>query len=210
MIRGPTKWEPGTSRFRVNPDPRGSTTGVRNECNRGPRARESHRQAAMCSLLRVGRELGDTACSALTGRGSMTRSIAFAAAALLVFGSSAATAEGQSGTLATVKQRGLLNCGVNSALAGFSQSDGKGNWQGFDVDYCKAIAAAVLADPAKVNYIPVPRAERFSSLQSGDIDVLVRNTTWTSTRDSSSGMSFVAVTYYDGQGFMVKASRGIK
>jgi general L-amino acid transport system substrate-binding protein len=141
----------------------------------------------------------------------MTWSIAFAAAATaLLFGMAAGTAEGQNGTLATLKQRGFLNCGVNSALPGFSQSDGKGNWQGFDVDYCKAIAAAVLADPTKVNYVPVPRLERFSSLQSGDIDVLVRNTTWTSTRDSSGGMSFVAVTYYDGQGFMVKASRGIK
>ena len=140
----------------------------------------------------------------------MTRSIAFAAAAALFFAMVAGTAEGQNATLATVKQRGFLNCGVNSALPGFSQTDGKGNWQGFDVDYCKAIAAAVLADPTKVNYVPVPRLERFSSLQSGNIDVLIRNTTWTSTRDSSSGMSFVAVTYYDGQGFMVKASRGIK
>jgi general L-amino acid transport system substrate-binding protein len=140
----------------------------------------------------------------------MTRSIAFAAATALFFAMAVGTAEGQNNTLTRVKQRGFLNCGVNNALPGFSQTDGKGNWQGFDVDYCKAIAAAALADPTKVNYVPVPRLERFSSLQSGDIDVLIRNTTWTSTRDSSSGMSFVAVTYYDGQGFMVKASRGIK
>ena len=163
----------------------------------------------MCSLLRVGSLARSNKRGALTGRGSMTRSIAFAAATALTLGMAAGTAEGQNSTLATVKQRGFLNCGVNSALPGFSQTDGKGNWQGFDVDYCKAIAAAVLADPTKVNYVPVPRLERFSSLQSGDIDVLVRNTTWTSTRDSS-GMSFVAATYYDGQGFMVKASRGIK
>jgi len=140
----------------------------------------------------------------------MTRSIAFAAATALFFAMAVGTAEAQNNTLTRVKQRGFLNCGVNSALPGFSQTDGKGNWQGFDVDYCKAIAAAALLDPTKVNYVPVPRLERFSSLQSGDIDVLIRNTTWTSTRDSASGMSFVAVTYYDGQGFMVKASRGIK
>jgi general L-amino acid transport system substrate-binding protein len=140
----------------------------------------------------------------------MTRSIAFSAATALSFAMAIGTAEGENSTLAMVKQRGFLNCGVNSALPGFSQTDGKGNWQGFDVDYCKAIAAAVLADSTKVKYVLVPRLERFSSLQSGDIDVLIRNTTWTSTRDSSSGMSFVAVTYYDGQGFMVKASRGIK
>jgi general L-amino acid transport system substrate-binding protein len=139
----------------------------------------------------------------------MIKSIAFAAATVLVFGMAAGIAEGQSGTLATVKQRGFLNCGVNAALPGFSQTDGEGHWQGFDVDYCKAIAAAVVADPEKVNYIPVPRLERFSNLQSGNIDVLVRNTTWTSTRDSS-GTSFVAVSYYDGQGFMVKAAHGIK
>jgi general L-amino acid transport system substrate-binding protein len=163
----------------------------------------------MCSLLRIGSLARFNERGALTGRGFMTRAIAFAAATALIFGMAAGIAEGQNSTLATVKQRGFLNCGVNSALPGFSQTDGKGNWQGFDVDYCKAIAAAVLADPTKVNYVPVPRLERFSSLQSGDIDVLVRNTTWTSTRDSS-GMSFVAVTYYDGQGFMVKASRGIK
>jgi general L-amino acid transport system substrate-binding protein len=144
-----------------------------------------------------------------TGGGSMTRSIAYATAVALVFGL-AGGAEGRSSTLTMVKQRGALNCGVNSALPGFSQSDGQGNWMGFDVDYCKAIAAAVFGDPGKVNYVPVPRLERFSSLQSGDIDILVRNTTWTSARDSSDGLSFVAVSYYDGQGFMAKVSRGIK
>jgi len=113
-------------------------------------------------------------------------------------------------TIESVRQRGHLNCGVNSGLAGFSQSDDKGNWRGLDVDYCKAIAAAVLGDHSKVDYVASPRRERFESLQSGNVDVLVRNTTWTSARDSSSGLSFVGVNYYDGQGFLVKASRNVR
>src|SRR5262249_13730040 len=116
----------------------------------------------------------------------------------------------QSSTLEQVRQRGVLNCGVNSALPGFSQSDGQDHWMGFDVDYCKAIAAAVLDTSAKVAYLPIPRLARFSRLNSGEIDVLIRNTTWTSGRDISAGMSFVGVTYYDGQGFLAKAARGIR
>lgn len=112
--------------------------------------------------------------------------------------------------LDTIKQRGVLLCGVNEGLAGFSASDGKGHWAGFDIDYCKAIAAAVLGDDAKVKYVPVTAKERFSALQSGDIDVLIRNTTWTSSRDSALGLAFTGVNYFDGQGFMVRASRGIK
>ncbi len=115
-----------------------------------------------------------------------------------------------SGTLDDVRQRGFVNCGVNDGLPGFSQSDGQGNWRGLDVDYCRAVAAAVLGDPLAVNYVPIHRLERFAALRSGKIDVLVRNTTWTSERDSSGGLSFVGVNYYDGQGFMVKASRGVK
>jgi general L-amino acid transport system substrate-binding protein len=116
----------------------------------------------------------------------------------------------QGGTLDGVKQRGLLNCGVNTALPGFSQTDGKGNWMGIDVDYCKAIAAAVLGEPTKVRYVATPRLERFAKLKAGDIDVLVRNTTWTSGRDNEATFSFAGVNYYDGQGFMVKASRPTK
>jgi general L-amino acid transport system substrate-binding protein len=116
----------------------------------------------------------------------------------------------QAGTLQAVKERGSLNCGVNSGLAGFSQSDDKGNWRGLDVDYCRAIAAAVLGDPSKVAFMPTPRQDRFQALRSGAIDVLVRNTTWNSARDTSGGLSFVGVNYYDGQGFLVKAARGVK
>jgi general L-amino acid transport system substrate-binding protein len=122
----------------------------------------------------------------------------------------AGVADAQTKTLDTVKSRGALSCGVNVGLAGFSQPDDKGNWTGLDVDYCKAIAAAVLGDATKVKYVPTTAKERFTALQSGEIDVLVRNTTWTTARDSSLGLIFAGVNYYDGQGFMVKASLGVK
>ena len=105
-------------------------------------------------------------------------------------------------TLDTMKQRGALVCGVNAALAGFSAADSQGNWTGLDVDVCKALAAAVLGDAAKVKWVPPPR-RRFTALQSGEVDILSRNTTWTLTRDASLGLDFTGVTYYDGQGFMV-------
>jgi general L-amino acid transport system substrate-binding protein len=116
----------------------------------------------------------------------------------------------QTKTLDTVKQRGTLSCGVNIGLAGFSAPDDKGNWTGLDVDYCRAIAAAVLGDGSKVKFVPTTAKERFTALQSGEVDVLVRNTTWTIARDSSLGLSFAGVNYYDGQGFMVKKSLGVK
>jgi general L-amino acid transport system substrate-binding protein len=121
-----------------------------------------------------------------------------------------AIANAQTTTLSLVKQRGSLSCGVNIGLAGFSQPDDKGNWTGLDVDYCKAIAAAVLGDASKVKYVPTTAKERFTALQSGEIDVLIRNTTWSIARDSTLGLSFVGINYYDGQGFMVKASLGVK
>ncbi len=130
------------------------------------------------------------------------------ASALAVSLSGAALAQGK--TLDAVKQRGALNCGVNVGLPGFSQPDDKGNWTGLDVDYCKAIAAAVLGDPNKVKYVPTTAKERFTALQSGEVDVLNRNTTWSLARDSSLGLSFAGVNYYDGQGFMVKKSLGVK
>ncbi len=131
------------------------------------------------------------------------------AAALTVTGASSA-AFAQAKTLDAVKQRGALNCGVNVGLAGFSAPDDKGAWTGLDVDYCKAIAAAVLGDASKVKYVPTTAKERFTALQSGEIDVLNRNTTWSLARDSSLGLSFAGVNYYDGQGFMVKKSLGVK
>ena len=113
------------------------------------------------------------------------------------------------GTLEDVKKRGSLNCGVSTGLAGFSQKDEKGKWSGIDVDVCRAVAAAVLGDADKVSYKPLTAKERFTALQSGEIDMLSRNTTWTQTRDTSLGLNFVATTYYDGQGFMVKKSLGV-
>ena len=129
------------------------------------------------------------------------------AAALIA---TAGIASAQTKTLDTVKSRGSLSCGVNVGLAGFSQPDDKGNWTGLDVDYCKAIAAAVLGDATKVKYVPTTAKERFTALQSGEIDVLIRNTTWTTARDSSLGLIFAGVNYYDGQGFMVKKSINVK
>ena len=113
-------------------------------------------------------------------------------------------------TLDTIKQRGSLVCGVNTGLAGFSQADSGGNWTGLDVDICRAIAAAILGDGTKVKWVPLNAQQRFTALQSGEIDILSRNTTWTLTRDASLGMHFVGVTYYDGQGFMVPTKGKIK
>src|SRR6187401_607482 len=117
----------------------------------------------------------------------------------------AATAQGVSAqTLKAVKDRGMLNCGANGSLAGFGLPDAQGKWAGLDVDFCHAIAAAVLNDANKVKYVPLAAKDRFTALQSGDVDVLARNTTWTSSRDTSLGLNFTGVNYYDGQGFMVR------
>ncbi|MGJ4928711.1 amino acid ABC transporter substrate-binding protein [Bradyrhizobium sp. HKCCYLS2038] len=107
-------------------------------------------------------------------------------------------------TLKTVKDRGMVACGVSQGLPGFSNPDDKGNWTGLDVDVCRAIAAAIFNDPTKVKYVPLSAKDRFTALQSGEIDVLSRNTTWTLSRDTSLGANFAGITYYDGQGFMVK------
>ncbi len=114
------------------------------------------------------------------------------------------------GTLDDVKARGALSCGVSTGLAGFSQKDEKGAWSGLDVDACRAVAAAVLGDASKVQYKPLTAKERFTALQSGEIDVLSRNTTWTHTRDTSLGLNFAGVVYYDGTGFMVSKKLGVK
>ncbi len=114
------------------------------------------------------------------------------------------------GTLEDVKKRGMLSCGVSSGLAGFSQKDEKGAWSGLDVDVCRAVAAAVLGDESKVQYKPLTAKERFTALQSGEVDLLSRNTTWTHTRDTSLGLNFAGVNYYDGQGFMVSKKLGVK
>lgn len=122
----------------------------------------------------------------------------------LAAGLSAQAADAQ--TLKTVKDRGVLSCGVSQGLPGFSSPDDKGNWTGLDVDVCRALAAAIFNDPTRVKYVPTSAKDRFTALQSGEIDVLSRNTTWTISRDTSLGANFTGVTYYDGQGFMVKKS----
>lgn len=113
------------------------------------------------------------------------------------------------GTLDKVKSKGFLQCGVSTGLPGFSNPNSKGEWEGIDVEYCQALAAAVLGDKSKVKYVPLTAKERFTALQSGEIDVLSRNTTWTLHRDTALGLNFVGVNYYDGQGFMVKKDLGL-
>ena len=114
------------------------------------------------------------------------------------------------GTLETVKERGHLQCGVNTGLPGFSVADEKGRWTGLDVDLCRAVAATVLGSAEAVKFTPLTAKERLTALQTGEIDLLSRNTTWTASRDTSLGLNFTGVTYYDGQGFMVKKSLGLK
>jgi general L-amino acid transport system substrate-binding protein len=124
-----------------------------------------------------------------------------AVAAVLGFSASASAQ-----TLNTVKQRGSLICGVTQGLPGFSSPDDRGNWTGLDVDLCRAIAVAIFNDANKVKFTPLSTKDRFTALQSGEIDVLARNSTWTLARDTSLGLNFAAVNYYDGQGFMVRKS----
>ena len=112
-------------------------------------------------------------------------------------------------TLESVLERGFLSCGVNTGLPGFSSPDDRGRWSGMDVDVCRAVAAATLKDASKVKFVPLTAKERFTALQSGEIDLLSRNTTWTLTRDASLGLNFAGVSYYDGQGFMVKKDLGV-
>ena len=114
-----------------------------------------------------------------------------------------ATRASSAATLDAVKERGQLICGANGTLAGFGMPDPQGNWTGFDVDFCRAVAAAIFNDPTKVKFVPLTAKDRFTALQSGEVDVLSRNTTWTLSRDTSLGLDFVAVNFYDGQGFMV-------
>ncbi len=113
-------------------------------------------------------------------------------------------------TLETVKNRGYLKCGVHNGLPGFASPDDKGNWTGIDIDICRGVAAAVFGDATKIQYTPLSAKERLTALQSGEIDMLSRNTTWTLTRDSALGLNFTGVNYYDGQGFMIRKSLGVK
>jgi general L-amino acid transport system substrate-binding protein len=123
--------------------------------------------------------------------------LAFAAAVAFAIPASAQT-------LNTIKTRGNLNCGANGTLGGFGLPDAQGNWTGLDVDFCRAVAAAIFNDATKVKFVALTAQNRFTALQSGDVDLLARNTTWTSARDTSLGLNFTGVNYYDGQGFLVR------
>ena len=112
-------------------------------------------------------------------------------------------------TLDDVKAKGFIQCGVSQGVPGFSNADASGNWTGIDVDACRAVAAAVFNDAQAVKFTPLSAKERFTALQSGEIDILSRNTTWTYTRDNSLGIDFTAVNFYDGQGFMARKDLGI-
>ena len=127
---------------------------------------------------------------------------ALASAAFVVSGLAASAA-----TLDDVKAKGFVQCGVNVGLAGFSAPDDKGEWTGLDVDFCRAVAAAIFGDATKVKFTPLSAKERFTALQSGEIDLLARNTTWTINRDTALGLNFVGVNYYDGQGFMINSKK---
>jgi general L-amino acid transport system substrate-binding protein len=116
----------------------------------------------------------------------------------------------QASTLSDVKGKGFIQCGVSQGVPGFSNPDQAGNWTGIDVDVCRAAAAAVFGDANKVKYTPLSAKERFTALQSGEIDILSRNTTWTLVRDTALGLNFAGVNYYDGQGFMVRKDLGVK
>ncbi|MGI9888016.1 amino acid ABC transporter substrate-binding protein [Vibrio chagasii] len=140
----------------------------------------------------------------MTNKLTLLASIVAASTAMMATSVSAAES-----TLDKVTSQGFLTCGVSTGLPGFSNPNSKGEWEGIDVEYCQALAAAVLGDKTKVKYVPLTAKERFTALQSGEIDVLSRNTTWTLHRDTALGLNFVGVNYYDGQGFMVKKDLGL-
>ena len=132
----------------------------------------------------------------------------FAAATTLALGATVFAGTAHAAMLDTVKQRGVLNCGANGQLPGFGLPDAQGNWTGLDVDLCRAIAAAMFNDASKVKFVPLTAKDRFTALQTGDVDVLIRNTTWTLLRDTQLGLNATGVNYYDGQGFIVR--KGLK
>src|SRR5215207_9300169 len=131
------------------------------------------------------------------------------AIALGLAASIAATGASAQATLNNVKQKGFLACGSNPALAGFGVPDAQGNWTGLDVEFCRAIAAAIVDDPTKVRFTPLTAKDRFTALQSGEVDLLARNSTATMSRDTQLGLDFPVINYYDGQGFMVRKKLGV-
>ena len=138
----------------------------------------------------------------------LKRTLAMTVATVALVGFATAAHAGKD--LDAIKARGQILCGVSTGLAGFSLADSKGEWTGLDVDVCKAVAAALLGDAKKVKFVPLSAQQRFTALQAGEVDILSRNTTITMTRDTSLGLDFTGVTYYDGQGFMVPKKLGVK
>lgn len=130
-------------------------------------------------------------------------------AALLAIGAAPAVAQPAADTVAAIRARGNLICSVAPSAPGFSAPDSQGNWRGLDVDGCRAVAAAIFGDANRVRYVPSSTQQRFTMLQSGEIDLLVRNTTWTLAREASLGLAFAGINFYDGQGFMVKVASGV-
>ena len=130
--------------------------------------------------------------------------VAAGLALVMSYGQQIELVAAQTSTLDTVKGRGQLQCGVSTGLAGFGAPNDAGQWQGLDVDICRAVSAAVFKNVDKIKFVPLTAKERFTALQSGEIDLLSRNTTWTMSRDTAAGLNFTGISYYDGQGFMVK------
>jgi general L-amino acid transport system substrate-binding protein len=130
--------------------------------------------------------------------------VGIAASAVCAFAISA-----EAGTLEMIKQRGVLHCGVSEGLFGFSEQNAQGQWTGFDVDFCRAVAGAIFDDPAKVRFMPLSASERFDALRAGRVDLLSRNSTWTLEREAGLGLAFAGITYHDGQGFMVMRSLNV-
>ena len=140
----------------------------------------------------------------------MTKSVFLGALTVAGLVAGAASAQSTAGsTLQAVKDRGTLNCGVTTGLVGFAAPNAQGEWEGFDVAVCRAVAAAVLGDPNAVNFVPTTGKTRFTALASGELDMLARNTTWTYSRDTDLKFDFIGINYYDGQGFMVPKALGV-
>ncbi|MDA9556073.1 amino acid ABC transporter substrate-binding protein [Vibrio sp.] len=130
---------------------------------------------------------------------------------LLIFASSSLSQHAYAGeTLDKVKERGFINCGVSTGITGFSKANSKGQWEGLDVEYCQALSSAIFGDKTYVNYIPLTPTERFAAIQSGEVDVLARNTTWSLSHDTAYNIHFVGINYYDGQGILVKQNLNIQ
>lgn len=137
------------------------------------------------------------------------KSLKLIAAGVMAASAAMATTAMAGETVDAVKKKGYVQCGVNTALTGFSAPTSEGKWEGLDVDLCRAVAAAVLGDSEKTKFTPLTAAQRFTALQSKEVDALTRNTTWTLSRDTKLGLNFAGVNFYDGQGFMVAKSLGV-